>query len=712
MVSGVARDPAGMLERVPELAALAEKHVTVRSAIERGKPHAVYYALLRLKLFGAGADKQLVSDLLRHRRLFIQPLGRAPTMITYNGIGARVYGQAEPDGEDASHIKTLFFVVLFVPLYPLSAYLVKKADGRGWTFYGRVPLSAPSYLWQRACAAVGILAVLVGAYRAVWASRYNTVWVANALPTAVEVRLGTAPPLVVLPHAREKMRARVGMQPLEVREGGRVLEHGQLEVKRGYDVVLWNVIGAGLVYEEDVIYTAKRSDGPGTPPTPAIFCGDNQVLLDNVPYVFTEPPKNISMGESEKVVHKNSLGFASDEPLGCLRELEKRHRHDELKTLAEKLAEATRYDQKILAASSSALVADGQASAAVDLLKKGLAQPNASIELHRMYQELAQTAGLPRAALIEEYHARALAQPDSADATYLWARLLVDPESGRAFADALQRFPKHPYLLRAAAYEGLRQGEFARVAQLMATLHDADLKIWRESYDLQVRALTGLGRIDQARNTADEYGKDPDLDLSDRIELASKQLLLSRFEPNLSESTVLQTLHMDSDEGTAAARLRARAEGGADVTAVEIADEKDEVFKSSLTVEVNARKNPTLALDKLVSADEPPHISMAAWALLLAEAARLDAKHSALARLRSPGYMPYSASTLDAIADYVRDGKPSDELGDLDAEMLAAFDFVRSRNLSGAERETLRSRAAREDPLHGAVTMAMNSWPQ
>jgi len=712
MVSGVARDPAGMLERVPELAALAERHAAVRAAIERGKPHAVYYALLRLKLFGAGTDKQLVSDLLRHRRLFIQPLGSAPTMITYNGVGARVYGEAEPDLEDASHIKTHFLVVLFIPVYPLAAYLVKRAGDRGWTFFGKVPLSSANYLWQRAFAAVGVLAVLVGAYRAVWAARYNTVYVVNALPNAVEVRLGASPPLTVGAHAREKLRARVGEQPIEVRAQGRVLERGTLDVRRGYDVVLWNVLGAGLVYESDIIYTSKTTDAPSSPPTPAIFCGDNQVLLDHVPYVFTEPPKRISMSESESVVHKNALGFADDEPLACLFQLEKRHRHDELKTLSQKLADATNYDLKILGAIRPVLPADGQANAAADIVKQGLARQDANLDFHRMYQELAQAAGTPRAALVEQYHARALAQPDSADATYLWARLLVDPEATRVFSSALERFPQHPYLLRAGAYDALRQSDFSRVAQLMGTLHGADLKIWRESYDLEVRALTGLGQIDKARHVADEYGTSPDLDISDRIELTSKRLLLARFEPNVNEEDVLLGLHSVNDEATAAARLRARAEGCADVTAAEIADESDEGFKNSLTVEVNAHKNPTLALDKLVAADDPPHLSLAAWALLLGEAARLDVGHHALARLRSPNYVPFSARTLDAIVEYVREGKLSDELGELDAEMLAAFDFVRSRNLSGGERETLRSRAAREDPLHGAVTMAMNSWPQ
>jgi hypothetical protein len=97
-MSTVERDPAGLLERVPELARLADAHVTLRRAIEHGRPHAAYRALFWIRVLGrAGQDAELVRQLLATRRLFIQPLKGAPAMLTYNGVGARVYGEAEPD---------------------------------------------------------------------------------------------------------------------------------------------------------------------------------------------------------------------------------------------------------------------------------------------------------------------------------------------------------------------------------------------------------------------------------------------------------------------------------------------------------------------------------------------------------------------------------------------------------------------------------------
>jgi len=128
-MSAVERDPAGLLERVPELARLGSLHASLRRAIERGRPHAVYRALFWLRVLGkAGPDAQLIRDLLGHRRLFIQPMKGAPAMITFNGFGSSAYGGAEPDPADGTYILTVYFVGVFVPLYPFSPYLVRRAE--------------------------------------------------------------------------------------------------------------------------------------------------------------------------------------------------------------------------------------------------------------------------------------------------------------------------------------------------------------------------------------------------------------------------------------------------------------------------------------------------------------------------------------------------------------------------------------------------------
>src|SRR5947209_14074098 len=62
-----------------------------------------------------------------------------PGLGTLNGVGAGLYGSrnAAPDG---TYVATHCFCILFIPLIPFSSYLVRR-EGRGWRFYGKVPLS-------------------------------------------------------------------------------------------------------------------------------------------------------------------------------------------------------------------------------------------------------------------------------------------------------------------------------------------------------------------------------------------------------------------------------------------------------------------------------------------------------------------------------------------------------------------------------------------
>jgi hypothetical protein len=89
------------LERVPELLSLAERDASLRRAIEKGRPHAAYRRLFFMRWLGkAGADRDLINTLLAKRRLFLQPIRRAPPLITVNAVGFRVYGDEDWDPAD------------------------------------------------------------------------------------------------------------------------------------------------------------------------------------------------------------------------------------------------------------------------------------------------------------------------------------------------------------------------------------------------------------------------------------------------------------------------------------------------------------------------------------------------------------------------------------------------------------------------------------
>ena len=713
-MSAVERDPAGLLQRVPEMERLAEAHPTLRKAIEAGRPHAAYRALIWIRLLGkAGQDSALIAQLLATRRLFIQPLNGAPAMLTYNGIGARPYGRAEPDAEDGSHILTLYLTLLYVPVYPFGSYLVRPAPSGGWTFFGRVPLSRVGYAWQRALGVLGLIAVLFGAYNASSAMRYNTVQVVNALPFPVSVRVGALAPVTVPSKQVEKVKSKVGVQDIVVLSGSRVLERGQLEVKRGYDVDAWNVLGAAPLYRGDVVYTAEHSSAPKPEPRdPEFFCGEQNVLQDGVDYAFEKPPESISMGEHEDLTHRSRFGLADFSLLFCPFHLANHGKLPVANELASSLARATNYDFGIVQGLSTFFKSQGEGKAELELIDLGRKQHDDQIEYHRMYQSEAVGQG-HRTDVVTEYRARTQAHPESADDAYLFARILTGAEADRVVAATLARFPQHPYLLRSAAYRAACRADFAEVERDVDALHALDTNIWQNTVGLELQALAATGKVAKARELVRAFLERTDLDRSDRFEMVVNAELLGHFEPVSPATAWVDSLHGENQDDSAAMRLDARLNGAEPVEEAEIQALKEEAQRVRLELLLRARSDPPGALSRIATMKKGNlEVRPAVWLLLFSEAVRLDEHHPALPNLEHAA--PYGPAVVAALAEYVRRGTASEELEEIEPDVLAAADFVRSRGLAAdaPEHKALWARAERADPLHGVVSAAMNKWPQ
>jgi hypothetical protein len=175
------QDPAGLLQRIPELKPLCEDPGVLR-AVEHGDPFRLYRALRWARWLGRlRSHRELIDSLLRQRRLFARPLHKNPWLGTVNGFGSTLLGTAEPDSLDGTHIATHCVVALFaIPLLPLGAYVVRPGEGSGafnrsWTLFARVPMGPLPWLWSRALA-LGVMALVVlGAVRAFQDSRYQDV---------------------------------------------------------------------------------------------------------------------------------------------------------------------------------------------------------------------------------------------------------------------------------------------------------------------------------------------------------------------------------------------------------------------------------------------------------------------------------------------------------------------------------------------------------
>lgn len=710
----IERDPAGLLTRVPELARLAQLHPSLARAIERGKPHAVYRALFWLKLLGkTERETELVGQLLGTRRLFLQPLNGAPTMVTYNGVGARPYGESEVDSADGTFILTLYLVIVFVPVYPFSSYLVQRADsGSGWTFFGRVPLSSVHYFWQRALALAGVVAVAFGVFNAVGAARYNTVQVVNALHAAVDVQVGSEGRVSVAPGSVARLRSRIGVQDVVVRLAGQELERGKLEVKRGFDVNAWNVLGAAALYRENVTYTAGGATSP--PPSnggPDFSCGEQQVLEEDVDDAFTEPPQSIQMGKSETTSHRTHVDLAKVPAIFCVFELHKRNESAKAKRLGQKLAQISNYELETVARLAHWLSAQGDDQTALSLVETGRKAHDAELDYHRLYQGVALSAA-QRSRMIEEYRARATSQPDSADSAYLLGRVLTGSEADQFLSEARRRFPQHAPLLRSQAFRALLRDDYGAVELAVEALRSLAPKVWQDTVSLELRALAASGKVAEARKLVSDCLTSEGLDDENRFEYAVAARQLSRLEPPIAAPDLAAVLRGSDEKETATLQLTARVLAGDAVDEQELRRIDDERARSRLELELLVHSDPKAALSRVVNgAETSPGLEPASWGLLLCEAARLDGQEAALQRLLR--WTPIGRAGAEALVAYVRTGTLSPELEDVGWETRAAADYARSRSLpaNSPETEALRSRAARQDALHGAVTVAMNAWP-
>jgi len=71
----------------------------------------------------------------------LEHIHSAPSLGTFNGIGCCLYGREDFDSDSQSYITTLYFTVLFIPLFPISRYRVIDAGNRTYRFLGKLALS-------------------------------------------------------------------------------------------------------------------------------------------------------------------------------------------------------------------------------------------------------------------------------------------------------------------------------------------------------------------------------------------------------------------------------------------------------------------------------------------------------------------------------------------------------------------------------------------
>lgn len=95
-----------------------------------------------LKTAAKNATDPVLIKAAKKARNVPRPMNGAPTMFTYNGIGTNLYGKRDPDHESGSHIATLCFCLLFIPVIPIAAYRVIEHGDDSYSFLAKERLSS------------------------------------------------------------------------------------------------------------------------------------------------------------------------------------------------------------------------------------------------------------------------------------------------------------------------------------------------------------------------------------------------------------------------------------------------------------------------------------------------------------------------------------------------------------------------------------------
>jgi hypothetical protein len=697
------RDPAGLIARAPELATLANADPAVRRALARGDAHAVYRTLWRARWLGRlKAHRTLLDSLLAHRRLFVVPLRRMPVLQTLNGVGASIYGQAEPDS-DGTYLKTHFLVLLFMPLVPLSQYLVRDGEkkGRSWFFLGKVPMSPLLWLWNRAVVAALLASLALGAWRTFYTSGHHDVVVVNALPGPVHVAFGSVA-TDVASNQRGSVSLKAGTYPVKVTDvAGHVIETDQLLVAAGPDQLVWNVAGAAPIYELDVQYHASSSpDQAG--PQPVYHCGESGLHIGRVDYAFVEPPHSIQMPTGQAVAVRRQLGLADGGFEACGPLLAERVKPERVLLLVRALALFDDQNPHVITTAVSFCVSARKPDEALTLVRQAVAKHPDSMEHQRLYQSIAGLQG-QHEQLLAEYKARLAAAPDSPDAAYLYARLLSHADALALATPLLARFPSHVRLLGLAAFSSEQQMLFKDALAYAERLRQLDAKAWLSFSEDHVTILAALGRAADARTVAEEAAVGADG--WNRFRLAGLYAWLSSGDAGdalygkLMKPAPADVLRFEVRFWQTARNADLRALSG-------------DPYKPEYELMQQLHYDPAAALRLAASMPVRDLRSLGneLLLLLLGESLRTSETGARQALLDSAHG---EALPLPEIQAYLEKGASSRPLEDLSLLQQGMLHFVRSRNtaLAAGERARLRELANRCDPAGGYVRLAMERWP-
>ena len=728
-------DPKGWLNMIPLLHRFTADP-RVREAIELGDGKKLHAALKGAKKNPSFMnDVAVIDELLSMRRLFIYGSG-APSLFTINGVGTKIYGKSD-EGSDGSYITTLFFTILFIPVIPIKQYLVRHEGDNRYAFFGSVPSSTAirvwQWLWLGGLAAFCFLPMLGGMIAGVtgggkgkgsgggssFGSSYDTrsVWLVNGLDVPLKVAVkgkdGKDESWKVESQKQTLASLPVGNIELSIQsEDGVEISRDTLSLKDGYKFAAYNIFASAPIYAQGAVYTSKTYvGGKDEKEEYNYFSGQKFIEHDQVTYAFQDPPKTMTFSKYE---HKRTIWYTGVEKNGWITTmflLEKDGKKKEAEELAEAVLLAEPEDETAQKLARYYVRKYKGVEGAAQLGEKMIDMWPNSLEAHRFYQDYAELAGKDQE-LTEQYK-KLYSEDKSAWMGYLYARVAAADTAMPLLEELVQKHPKDAYVHRGYAWLLLNSGKYEEAVEHFEKVQQLDAARHEEVVGEHAKALVAVGRTEDAAKLiegAEDAKKLPSLHNA----LLYGQLAKLAPGKTAHEGDFFVNKRGEDDkygDNLADQVIYDLLVDGAAPTKEDLDDINSPDKRDAIEIAALALKNPKAALNlcKEVPSSALERIEPTVLTMLALESVRVGDKETADTLFKS---VPELARHKTPMAAFIKSGKFTPDLNDVDLEWQAAMKLVRARGLpkSDKKRALLVKEAKSQDVLQGYVTHAAMAW--
>ncbi len=393
--------------------------------------------------------KKLQGRIIDELRMWATP-AKAPSLYTLNGIGTTLYGQAQKR-DDGTYIATQWLAFVFLPIIPLGSYWVKPADNGGWYFIASTPnpgwVKTPPLIWGGLIAAA-VLFAMIGSWNA---SSSAEVVLFNGYADTVQITTDDGESWTLPPEAHRITT--LSAEPIVFSaafEGKPPFETVEIDLSdRAWETTVYNPGAEGLVFVDKIIYGMTWGD----PPAPDFLIGRESVT-DDIDYYFTEAPEEISSSASTVTKYVLDATGSQGSPFIIALSLQSAGEPEAARRyIWGKLETGLPADAMIIQMGMSMEMDNGATLATV--CERLIDAAPEDVERHRVCQSRRQMEG--DTTVVDEYRARAEANPESGLDAYLLGRLLEGEESVAAFRRAVQLDPD------------LHRAQLALASSLMST---------------------------------------------------------------------------------------------------------------------------------------------------------------------------------------------------------------------------------------------------